>query len=99
MQTLSEQDLLTIFANVPQITISKEAWENLADVADLISSATQGIICKSKGEARRIIQGGGLSINKVRIVNPHQPPNLRCLHDRYLLVQQGKKHYYLVVIR
>ena len=99
IQMLSEQDLLAIFANIPQITISKEKWENLADVADLVSSTTQGIIFKSKGEARRMIQGGGLSINKVRVIDPHQKPNFKCLHDRYLLVQQGKKHYYLIVVR
>lgn len=99
IQTLSEQDLLTIFANVPQITISKEAWENLTDVADLVSSTTQGIVCRSKGEARRMIQGGGLSINKAKVTDPHQKPHFRLLQDRYLLVQQGKKYYYLIVVR
>jgi tyrosyl-tRNA synthetase len=99
IQTLSEQDLLTIFSNVPQITISKEQWADLADVADLISSATQGVICKSKGEARRMIQGGGLSINKVKVTDPHQKPHFKRLQDRYLLVQQGKKYYYLIVVR
>ncbi len=99
IHTLSEQDLLTIFANVPQITISKEQWEDLTDVADLVSSTTHGVIFQSKGEARRMIQGGGLSINKVKITDPHQKPNFKRLQDRYLLVQQGKKHYYLIVVR
>lgn len=98
IQALSEQDLLTIFASVPKITISKAQWADLADVAELVSSTTQGIIFKSKGEARRIIQGGGLSINKVKITDPHQRPHVKRLHDRYLLVQQGKKHYYLIVV-
>jgi tyrosyl-tRNA synthetase len=98
IQALSEQDLLTIFASVPKITISKAQWADLADVAALVSSTTQGIIFKSKGEARRIIQGGGLSINKVKITDPHQKPHVKRLHDRYLLVQQGKKHYYLIVV-
>lgn len=99
IQALSKKDLLAIFANVPQITISKEAWEHLADVADLVSSTTQGIIFKSKGEARRIIQGGGLSINKVKVIDPRQKPKIRLLQDRYLLVQQGKKHHYLIIVR
>jgi tyrosyl-tRNA synthetase len=99
IQMLSEQALLTIFANVPQITVSKEEWEDLADVADLVSSTTQGIIFKSKGEARRIIQGGGLSINKVKVTDPHQKPSFDLLQGRYLLVQQGRKHYYLIVVR
>jgi tyrosyl-tRNA synthetase len=99
IQALSEQDLLSIFTNVPQITISKEAWENLVDVTELISSVTHGIVCKSKGEARRTIQGGGLRINNVKIIDPHQKPNFRLLQDRYLLAQQGKKHHYLIVVR
>ena len=69
------------------------------NVVDLMSTATQGMIFRSKGEARRIIQGGGLSINKVKVTDPQQKPNLDFLKGRYLLVQQGKKHYYLVVIR
>lgn len=98
LQALSEQDLLTIFANVPQVTLSKEQLEAVADVAELVSNATQGVIFKSKGEARRMIQGGGLSINKVKITDPHQKPDYIRLQDKYLLVQQGKKHYYLVVV-
>lgn len=98
IQALSEQDLLTTFGNVPQITISKETWVHLVDVTELISSATQGIICKSKGEARRIIQGGGLRINNVKVIDPHQKPNFRLLQNRYLLAQQGKKHHYLIVV-
>ena len=99
IQTLSEQVLLAIFSNVPQVTISKALWESLADVTDLVSSATQGSIFKSKGEARRMIQGGGLSINKTKVTDPHQKPHFQCLQDRYLLVQQGKKDYYLIIVR
>ncbi len=99
IRTLSEQALLTVFANVLQITISKEEWGSLTDVADLVSSTTRGIIFKSKGEARRMIQGGGLSINKVKVTDPHQKPSFDLLQGRYLLVQQGKKHYYLIVVR
>lgn len=99
IQKLGEQELVAIFADVPQMTISKERWDNLADVADLVSSATQGMIFKSKGAARRMIQGGGLSINKIRITDPHQKPNCDILHDKYLLVQQGKQQYYLITVR
>ncbi|MFM2428333.1 MAG: hypothetical protein RL012_217 [Bacteroidota bacterium] len=98
IQKLNERELLTIFANVPQITISKEAWENLADVTDLVSSVTQGVIFQSKGEARRMIREGGLSINKIKVTDPRQKPNFKLLQDRYLLAQQGKKSYYLIVV-
>ena len=96
---LSEQELLTIFAEVPRITISKETWQHATDLADLVSSETQGVIFKSKGEARRMIQGGGLSVNKVKVTDPHQQPNFCLVQDKYLLIQRGKKQYYLVTIR
>ena len=99
IQKLSERELLSTFANAPQMTISKAQWNNLTDVTDLVSSATQGMIFKSKGEARRIIQGRGLSINKVKVTDPHQMPNCDLLNGRYLLVQQGKKQYYLITIQ
>lgn len=98
-QKLDEKALLAIFFNIPQATISEAAWQNVSNVTDLISSATQGIIFKSKGEARRMIQGGGLHINKIKVTDPQQKPNFDLLQGKYLLVQQGKKHYYLIVVR
>lgn len=98
IQALNEQDLLTIFANVPQITLSKETWKTLDDVLILVTTATEGIIFKSKGEARRMIQGGGVSINKIKVTDSHQKPDCKLLQEKYLLVQQGKKNYYLIVI-
>ena len=99
LQALDKQDLVAIFAEVPQMTISKAQWEHLTDVTDLVSSATQGMIFKSKGEARRMIQGGGLSINKVKVTASHQTFDFELLQDRYLLIQKGKKHHYLIVVR
>jgi len=99
IQALPEPDLLSIFAAVPQVTISKGVWENLTDIADLVSSATQGIVFQSKGEARRMIQGGGLSINKVKVTAAHQAHDFALLQGTYLLIQKGKKHYYLITVR
>ena len=98
LQALHEQDLLTVFANVPQVVLSREQLEAVPDVVELVSSATQGVIFQSKGEARRMIQTGGLSINKVKVTDPHQKPSFKRLQEKYLLVQQGKKNYYLLVI-
>lgn len=98
IQVLSEQDLLTVFANVPRVTLSKEIWKTIDDVLTLVTTATEGVIFKSKGEARRMIQGGGVSINKVKVTDPHQKYDSKLLQEKYLLVQQGKKNYYLIVI-
>lgn len=97
LATIDDKTLLTTLEGVPQIKINKEQLQSLLDVSELVSSATQAIIFKSKGEARRMIQGGGLSINKTKITDPYQKPPFTLLQDRYLLVQKGKKHYYLII--
>lgn len=98
VQALSEEDLLAICANVPQVTLSQAQWEAVHDTVELVSSATQGTIFKSKGEARRMIQGGGVSINKAKVTEASQKHDHKLLMDRYLLVQKGKKHHYLIVV-
>ncbi|MEM9389630.1 MAG: tyrosine--tRNA ligase, partial [Bacteroidota bacterium] len=57
---LDERTLLAVFDGVPQTTIAKNDLENVNDVTTLLSETTSGIIFKSKGEARRMIQGGGV---------------------------------------
>lgn len=96
--SLSEQDLLTIFASIPQITISKAQLACVPHVMELVTTITQGAIFPSKNEARRMIQEGGLSINKAKIIDPYQKPNWVLLQERYLLILKGKKQYYLVNI-
>ena len=98
LNSIDEKTLLSVFEGVPQTTISKAAFKEVNDVTDLLSELTDGIIFPSKGEARRMIKGGGVSINKVRVMNPSQPADCRLLNDRYLLVQKGKKNYYLVIV-
>ncbi len=64
---------------------------------DVVSLLANSGIFPSKGEARKTIQGGGVSINRKKVDSPTlslSPSDL--LHDHYLLVQKGKKHYYLV---
>lgn len=96
LQALDEDTLLTIFEGVPQVGIAKEALQT--DVTTFLSASTQSVIFPSKGEARKMIQGGGVSINKVKIENPEQIVDFPLLRDKYLLVQKGKKNYYLVKV-
>jgi tyrosyl-tRNA synthetase len=56
------------------------------------------LIFPSKGEARKMISGGGVSINKHKIESPDQKVEFELLQKKYLLVQKGKKNYYLVRI-
>jgi tyrosyl-tRNA synthetase len=59
---------------------------------------TNSEIYPSKGEARRAIQGNGLSINKVKIPDPNALSNFDLMNDKYLLVSKGKKHHLLRVV-
>lgn len=64
---------------------------------DVVSFLAETGIFPSKGEARKTIQGGGISINRKKIDNVQLPINdTLLLHDKYILIQKGKKNYYLV---
>lgn len=97
LQLLDEATLLAVLEGVPTVHVSREVLSSAPTVTDLISETTHGKIFAAKGEARRMIQGGGVSINKVRVEDAAAKPEYTLLHNRYLLVQKGKKNYYLIV--
>ena len=97
--SLDETMLLNVFEGIPQVTISRETYAATPTVTDLLSEVSQSIIFPSKGEARKMIQGGGVSINKEKISDAAARPVYALLHDKYLLVQKGKKNYYLICIQ
>ncbi len=95
MRNLSEKELLDSLDGVPQFRIARARFESGVDVVSLL--AESGIF-PSKGEARKTIQGGGVSINKEKVGDVNQlVETSTLLHDRYLLVQKGKKNYYLLI--
>lgn len=98
LQKLDEITFLSVFEGVSKILISKETLENTATVADLLSLATNNEIFASKGEAKKMIDGGGVSINKQKIDSPSEKPVHKPLREKYLLVQKGKKNYYIICI-
>lgn len=99
LATLDERTLLQVFEGVPQAEISKESYEACASLVDLLSEQTNFIIFPSKGEARKMIQGGGVAVNKEKISDPQAKPSFSLLQNKYLLVQKGKKNYYIVQIK
>ena len=96
LQSLNEETLLAVFEGVPQATISKSAFENYANVTDLLSVTTNGLVFPSKGEARKMIQAGGVSINKMKLEDANAKGTFVLLQNKYLLAQKGKKNYYLI---
>ena len=96
LMKLDEQTLLDIFEGVPQFEISKDQLGQPA--VDLFTQAAQ--VFASKGEMRKLVQGGGVSINKEKLVAFDRAISADDLIDgKYLLVQRGKKNYYLITVR
>lgn len=94
LQHLDESILLEALAEVPQIIISKEELDKADTIIDLLCTTTT--IFTSKRSAREMIQAGGVRINKMKVTNPQQEVTFPLLCDQYLLVQKGKKNYYLI---
>jgi tyrosyl-tRNA synthetase len=98
LQSLDEETLLAVFEGVPQTSISRSLFEECANVTDLLSVATGSLVFPSKGEARKMIQAGGVSINKTKLEDPNQKVAFNLLQNKYLLAQKGKKNYYLIAV-
>ncbi|MEX2591951.1 MAG: tyrosine--tRNA ligase [Anditalea sp.] len=98
LTALDERTFLQVFEGVPQIKIDRKSYQELDKILDLLADQ-EGVIFGSKGEARKMIQGGGVSINKKKVTDPNAPVNFLLLQDQYLLVQKGKKNYYIIKIR
>jgi tyrosyl-tRNA synthetase len=98
LEQLDEDTLLSVFEGVPKATLAKSTLEATENVTDLLSDAVDGLVFPSKGEARRLIKGGGVSINKTKLSSPDQAVDFKLLQDKYLLAQKGKKNYYLLTV-
>lgn len=96
LKKIDEQTLLEIFEGVPQVSISRGEYQACENITDLLSTVTQSGIFKSKSEARKAIQSNSVSINKEKVSDPQAKPQFELLQGHYLLVQHGKKKYYLV---
>lgn len=96
---LDEQTLLDVFAGVPQFTFDRSLLEGEGVKAvDLTVEHTQCFA--SKGEMRKLTQGGGVSLNKEKLTAADRPITSADLLDgKYLLVQQGKKKYFLLIAK
>lgn len=99
LASIDETTLLQVFEGVPQADVSQAQLAACASVTDLLSEITNGIIFPSKGEARRMIKGGGVSINKHKLTSAEEKPTFDLLQGKYLLAQKGKKNYYLIRVK
>ncbi len=95
---LDEQTLLDVFDGVPHFEVPKQAFE--AGVKAIELATDHAPVFPSKGEMRKLAQGGGVSINKEKLADASQVLTAADLLDgKYLLVQQGKKKYFLIIAK
>jgi tyrosyl-tRNA synthetase len=95
LRKMSEATFLSVFEGVPAFDLKKEIISSGVTITDLCALHTQ--VFSSKGELRRLVQGGGLSINKEKVDNADQTVTSdSLLNGKYLLVQKGKKNYSLI---
>ena len=93
--TLNDAQVLEIFEGVPQHTISKAELEGGIDASTLLAEKTS--VFPSKGEAKKTIQGGGVSLNKEKIKEASAVFNAEhLLNGKYIIIQKGKKNYFLL---
>lgn len=99
LASLDERTFLAVFEGVPQVQLSKAEYVEMENVLDLFGEKTQAQIFPSKGEARKMILGGGVSINKEKLGDPNAPLTFNLLQNKYLLIQKGKKNYYILEVK
>lgn len=99
LASLDERTFLAVFEGVPQVQLTKEEFNSIENILDLFGEKTHAQIFPSKGEARKMIQGGGVSINKEKVADPNAPLSFNLLQGKYLLIQKGKKNYYILEVK
>ncbi|MCH4156613.1 MAG: tyrosine--tRNA ligase [Muribaculaceae bacterium] len=98
LHKVDEATLLSVLEGVPQFEVSKSTIEAGVQLVDLVTENAQ--IFASKGEMRKLTQGGGVSINKEKVADPFLKIDASfLLNGKYILAQRGKKNYYLIIAK
>jgi len=98
LRKLDEDTLLAVFEGVPQFEISRDVLAEGVKAVDLF--VDNAAVFASKGEMRKLVQGGGVSLNKEKLAAFDQViTTADLLDEKYLLVQRGKKNYYLLIAK
>ena len=96
LRNLSNETLLDVFEGVPQYHIPAADFEQGIAIADLLTEKSQ--VLASKGEFKRAMQENSLSMNKEKLTHAEQVVTTQDLiNQTYLLIQRGKKNYYLLI--
>lgn len=94
LSTLTVEQLLQVLEGVPEVEIAESSIKNGLDIVSLLAETH---ILPSKGEARKMVAGGGISLNKIKVDSAETLVNAEfLLHKKFMLIQKGKKNYYLL---
>ena len=97
LKKLDEDTLLAVFDGVPQFNVAKSVFDEGVKAIDLL--VDHAAVFPSKGEMRKLVQSGGVSLNKEKLENQDALINYdSLLNGKYLLAQKGKKNYYLLIV-
>ena len=94
LASLSEEMFLSVFEGVPQFDVPMSVLDDTCGVVDFLAKHTQ--VFNSNGEARRMLKDNGVSINKTKVKEDKTVTKDDLLNGKYVLVQKGKKNYYIV---
>ena len=98
LMKLDEDTLLAVFEGVPQFEISRDELSAGVKAIDLLTE--KAAVFASKGELRKLVQSGGISVNKEKLADTEAVIDCSSLlNEKYLLVQRGKKNYYLLIAK
>ena len=97
INSLSDEEVLDVFDGLPQFMVSGKELSPGINLTDLLAEKTQ--VFPSKGEARKMVIGGGVSINKEKIADPTQVITMdNLIRGKFLVAQKGKKNYYQIIV-
>jgi tyrosyl-tRNA synthetase len=97
LNELNDDEVIGLFEGVPNFTISGDELQQGINAVELLAGITA--VFPSKGEAKKMIQGGGVAVNKQKIATPDDVFQTGALiNGKYLVAQKGKKNYYLIIL-
>ena len=102
---IDEKTLLDVFEGVSQVEIEGKEFSGLKNILDFVFAVAEKqtqyggkALFQSKGDARKLIAGNGVSINKIKVNDANQELNFKLLQDKYLLIQKGKEYCLVKII-
>ena len=98
LHKIDEDTLLSVFEGVPTFEVSRSAIDEGTPLISLLTD--NAAVFPSKGEMRKLTQGGGVSINQEKLADPNMSASAdMLLNGKYILAQKGKKNYYLLIVK